>query len=851
MNKPDQEADISHSDVDLTNCDREAIHIPGMIQSFGVLISVTPDWIINHASTNAWKLFGDDEIDIVGQPFTDVFDQNTVHAIRSRLQMLSGPDMVDRIFGLKINGSGSSYNVALHNSGRSIVLEFEKMDVAETQEFNGYVRPMIERISRAKTIEQLCDMAARQVKALTGLDRVMIYRFAPDDSGEVIAEALQSGMEPFLGLNYPASDIPKQARAMYTRNLLRVIADVEDEGIEIRPTLSPEGEPLDLSMSTTRAVSPIHLEYLSNMGVHASMSISILRRGKLWGLIACHHKTPKIVPYQVRTAAELFAQLFSFVLDQKQSDLEREEVVRAQILHDQIMAQLAEDSSIGKNFDTIVEAIKGVIPYDGVAGWINGEFRSLGRTPTKDEFLALVPFLNTTAVSQIYATKCISKKHAAASEYADRAAGMLVLPVSRTPRDYLVLFRQEIAKSVKWAGNPEKPVTLGKNGARLTPRKSFEAWQQIVRDECADWTEGQVRAAEALRITLMEVVMRMSDQTIRERLQFEGQQELLIAELNHRVRNILNLIKGLVSQSQDGQQDVATFTAVLGGRIHALARAHDQITRKNWTPASLHELITTETKAHLGDQAERLTINGPDALLKPEAFSSMALVIHELMTNSAKYGALSGPAGGVTVEVAQGDDDGLALCWTEEGGPPVEVPKRRGFGTTIIERSVPFELQGKAEIRYQRGGVEATFFVPKIHIEHFAERPVEIVETKAPVSEKSFDYRNILVVEDNMIIALDAEMMLSEMGASHVVIAPSVNSALEALEGNQIDFALLDVNLGNETSLPVAEALQAKNIPFAFSTGYGEQSAVASRFPNAAVIQKPYDSDSLKAGITG
>jgi len=322
--------------INLTNCDHEPIHLPSRIQSFGVLISVTPDWIINHASVNVSSMFGKEAADIIGTPLVDLFGREALHDIRGRLQLLNTADYVERIFGLTVAGLEEKLDAAIHLSEQSIILEFERHEASGRKDHVGYVRPMIERVKKAESVEALCQTAARQLKALIGFDRIMTYKFAEDATGEVIAEVHEADMEPFLGLRYPASDIPKQARDIYTRNLLRIISDVSDEGVAIEPVLGPGGAPLDLTMSSTRAVSPIHLEYLKNMGVAESLSISIVVRGKLWGLFACHHNTPKILSYETRTAAELFAQLFAFVLDQKISDAERQDIIQARILHDKI-----------------------------------------------------------------------------------------------------------------------------------------------------------------------------------------------------------------------------------------------------------------------------------------------------------------------------------------------------------------------------------------------------------------------------------------------------------------------------------------------------------------------------------
>jgi len=212
--------------------------------------------------------------------------------------------------------------------------------------------------------------------------------------------------------------------------------------------------------------------------------------------------------------------------------------------------------------------------------------------------MSLIRFLNTTAASSIYRTHKLSQVFPSAKDFYGKSSGLLALPVSRSPRDYIILFRDELVQSVNWAGDPNKPVLKGPNGVRLNPRKSFEAWQETVREQSQPWTELEARAAEALRVTLLEVILRISDETNKERAKSQERQEILIAELNHRVRNILNLIRGLIAQSKSETQSIDDFIDVVGGRIQALARAHDQITKENWNSASLYDLILTEGGAY-------------------------------------------------------------------------------------------------------------------------------------------------------------------------------------------------------------------------------------------------------------
>jgi len=839
--------------VDLSTCDLEPIHIIGRIQSFGWLLSFSSDWIFNHVSLNCDALFDRDPRELIGLSATDFLSKEALHDIRSRLQMIGGSSTIERVFEVDLLGDGRLFDVAVHASGRSYVLELEPHE-ERRRDFVSYVRPMIERLRQSASVEQLCASAARHLRGLTGFDRVMIYRFDDDGAGEVVAESINGGVDSFRGLHFPSSDIPAQARRLYTRNLLRIISDVDDPTVPIHPAAGPNGDPLDLSMSGLRAVSPIHIEYLQNMGVKASMSVSIMRRGRLWGLIACHHYVPLVLSYSVRTASELFGEFFAYLLEQKESDHALEKRAESLRLHDKIMARVAGGGALLEAFDEFAETIGEVIPFDGVIGWVDGRFVSHGSTPSREQFASLARFLNTAGASTVWSTDNIAAIYAPGMEWADKAAGLLALPVSRSPRDYIVLFRQEQLREVKWAGNPEKAVTLGPNGARLTPRKSFELWREERLGYSRPWLAEEVAAAESLRITLLEVVLRLSDAAHVEREQAGHQQDMLIAELNHRVRNILNLIRGLVAQSKEGAATIDEFAEIVGSRIHALARAHDQVTRKDWAPSSLYELIRTETAAYASTSADRVAIEGPDALIAPAAFTTLALVVHELMTNSCKYGALADSLGAVAVTVSRSDDGGLEIDWREHSGPKVVPPTRRGFGSTIIERTIPHELGGSASVSYPESGLHALFLIPADYISAF-ETPSAALREPTPEPPRAAEVAaalgggTALIVEDNVIIAMEAEDLLRSFGFGDCRVAGSVNSAMGVVEKADVTFAMLDVNLGRETSVPVAKTLSERGIPFIFASGYGDRAVQTSAFSDVPVVTKPYDERDLRAAI--
>ncbi|MDU6747350.1 MAG: GAF domain-containing protein, partial [Bradyrhizobium sp.] len=266
--------------VNLTNCDREPIHVPGSVQPFGFLLALVSDFTICMASENAPDYLGGDIGGLLQKPIAAVLSPAGVAAIRSRVDYLSGPDAVERMFGIDLLGKGRLFDLAIHFSGAYLVVEAEPSLIESGANSGELVRLMLGRIRKTTSMADLAQEAARQLKLLTGFDRVMVYRFHPDGSGEVIAEVAGPGLEPFLGLHYPASDIPRQARQLYQRNWLRIIADINAAPAPLLSTPVHNAGLLDLSMSVLRAVSPIHIEYLRNMGVAASMSVSILRDGK-------------------------------------------------------------------------------------------------------------------------------------------------------------------------------------------------------------------------------------------------------------------------------------------------------------------------------------------------------------------------------------------------------------------------------------------------------------------------------------------------------------------------------------------------------------------------------------------
>ena len=831
---------------DLSACEREPVHIPGAIQSHGVLVAFDlPTWEITHASANAGELFGFPDADaMLGCEIKAILSPTMIHDLRNTFQgaMISG--FAERMGDIPIGVDERPHDLLVHASGQLAIVEFVPSGRAESTRSDPImlVKVIVDRLRRTKTFPAFLTAAARQIRAITGYDRVMIYRFMEDDSGQVVAEALRSGLTPYMHLHYPASDIPPQARALYKRQWLRQIPDVDYQPVPVMPGFGKNGLPIDLSLASLRSVSPVHLQYLRNMGSAATLTVSIMQGDRLWGLIACHHETPRLLATTLCGAVELFAQVFSSQIEAKEQQDGLNALVHARRTHDELIAGMEPEETIFDNLQRFSGLLREMIPCDGIGIWSNDRFEGEGVVPPANAVGELVRFLSAKQADRVFATNHLGDDLPDAMRYAGEVSGLLAIPFSRAPRDFLLLFRNEMVQTVLWGGDPHKAVQVDGTGG-IGPRKSFAAWREIVRGKSVPWSEAALTIAETLRVSLLDVILRRANLVDRERRIAQEGQLLLVAELNHRVKNVLAVIGSLVRQSQQGSQTLELFTASLQDRIQALSIAHDQLTRSHWKVAPLRALIEAEGRAWTDTADNRFTLDGPPVMIEARAYQTLALVLHEMMTNAAKYGALSGNKGRLAVSWSLDDD--LTLLWEESDGPLVTPPSRRGFGTVITEQSIAFELRGTAAVTYNREGVRARFTIPA----EFVTKGSEEVADPVPRTVKAnLEGKSLLLVEDSMMIALDAQAMLQSCGAD-VEVASTISDARRAIKLNQFDAAILDINLYTETSYPIAEDLQGLQIPFVFASGYGETVSVPERFKDVVVVSKPYAEDTLRTAL--
>lgn len=506
---------------DLTYCDREPIHILGRAQSHGVVLVLhLPDCTIVQVSDNTLTLLGHQPEELWQQSLDRVLEPDLVTYLKHSAQHEQLNENPLYIFTIKVSGREQLFDAIAHTIDGLLVLELEptllENAMARTNPYRT-LKTALPRLLSTLALIPFCQAVAEHVRVLTGFDRVMVYRFHPDQSGEVIAEARREDLAPYLGLHYPASDIPQQARALYLRNRLRLIPDVHDIPATIVPTLNPiTGRPLDMSFAVLRSVSSMHIEYLINMGVRASMSISLITDNRLWGLIACHHQSgPKYVPYDIRTACEFLGQVVSAQIATKHEHEDYEYALQLKSTVARFVELLSTGDNVLDSLTRFSPNLLDVMQAGGAAICFNGECRLLGVTPDAASIGQLIAWIATHSDQAVFATHALARDYPPGEQMIAVASGVLAVAISRTRHDYVLWFRPEVIQTVHWAGDPQKPYEVADDGVRLSPRKSFALWKQEVRATSQPWKPCEIEAAHELRNEIIAVVLRKAEELAR------------------------------------------------------------------------------------------------------------------------------------------------------------------------------------------------------------------------------------------------------------------------------------------------------------------------------------------------
>ena len=524
--------------VDITNCDREPIHIPGAIQPHGVLLMLQePDLVIAQASENASTVFGRDALGLVAMPLSSVLTVDSLATVQGAAER----DHLPELNPLRLVVGGRSCDGILHRYQGALILEIEpRTAAADADRTHHPLRRAVSSLQAATTLDQLLEAGADAVSRLTGFERVLTYSFDEEGHGTVDAEVMAAGLDSYKGLHYPASDIPRQARELYLRNRIRNIPDARYTPAALTPALRPDtGTPLDLSFAVLRSVSPIHLEYLANMGIRASMSVSLVVRDRLWGLISCaNHSGAHYVPYEVRSDCELLGRMMSLLIaafeDREIAAGRQRRRPTLDLLAD---AMRAADDALG-GLLTRPGELFALLRIDGAAV-VDGDVRTAGRVPPLQAIRAVSECLRQADEPAVFMTDSLSKLVPEFSAIKDVASGVVSFALPGTlPRRYLG-FRPEILQTVDWGGDPRKPVEQDMT-TRLHPRRSFALWREEVRLRSQPWTALDREAGEELRRLVVEVDL--EKQVAREQRAVRARDDL-VAVVSHDLKNPLNVIQ--------------------------------------------------------------------------------------------------------------------------------------------------------------------------------------------------------------------------------------------------------------------------------------------------------------------
>lgn len=697
----------------LSSCDREPIHIPEAIQPHGMLAVYDP------AAGAVVATAGD--FSALGTPTAEVLRRlldESLHSVAARLP--AGPVSVG-----PVAIQGELYDAIAHRSGPYLVLEFEQsvstMTAAATL---SAAQGLAARLDGAQNLAEGCQHAAEAVHTLSGYERIMVYRFLSDESGAVIAEARDEGIPSLLHHRFPESDIPKQARALYARNHVRVIPDSAYVPFPLEWAAGHEPDQrLDMSDSHLRSVSPIHLQYLQNMGVAASASISIMVGGKLWGLIACHHHAARQLDFVEREMCKHVGQLIGTYITARERSAEQIEIARLAQNRDEVLQIVA--PAIGSIEESVMRhaaELLHAVPSDGVAVCLEGRIEQAGSAPPPAALRSLIPALEPLGESTAFTSHHLSAGIPEAAEFAASASGALSVVIRDEPHFSITWFRAEQVETVNWAGNPHKAVdhTTG----TLTPRKSFDLWRETVHQQSREWSAAEIDAAGRLRSSLVEMLDKQELRRLNRQLRRAvGEQEKLIAhkdllmrEVHHRVQNSLQLVNSMLylQERDSGNDEVRAQFELARQRLTAVAMVHRRLWRSDKVgdvrlDTFMAELV--EELASIWDPRWRAAITQELApiTLSTDKGILLGLIVTELLTNAVKY-AYGGEPGPILIEGAR-DDNGRMRLVIADRGTGLNAEPRQSFGSRLVQALVQ-QLSGMLERSDNQPGLRVTLNFP-------------------------------------------------------------------------------------------------------------------------------------------
>jgi two-component system, chemotaxis family, sensor kinase Cph1 len=516
----DMSINLKQQYINITSLKEAPIHLISEIQPHGILLVLQePDLQILQVSQNTFSTFGISPEDMLQWELEDLLDSCQIQKINFWLS----EENLDFINHTKIwiKKQGDEYTVfdaVFHrNSEGFLILELEPTTSQENITFLSFyhlAKASINRLEENKSLKHFSQIIVQEVRKLTEFDRVMLYKFDDDGHGSVIAEEKIASLEPYLGLRYPESDIPQPARKLFLKNSIRIIPDTNfQSSAELFPKVNPfSSKPIDLTNSILRSPAPCHLEYLHNMGVGASLSISLIKDNKLWGLIACHHQSPKYISYELRKACEFLGRIIFSEISTKEETEDYDYQINLKQIQSQLVEYMSQEENFINGLVTNQPNLLNLTNAKGAAIYFGGKYTLIGNTPKEEELNFLVEWLKNNGEDEVFSTNSLPNIYPDAISFKNIASGLLAIPLSK--QNYVLWFRPEVIQAVNWGGNPNEAFSVNESegNLHLYPRKSFDLWKEIVQLTSLPWQNVEIKSALELRKLIINIILRQADE---------------------------------------------------------------------------------------------------------------------------------------------------------------------------------------------------------------------------------------------------------------------------------------------------------------------------------------------------
>jgi chemotaxis family two-component system sensor kinase Cph1 len=686
--------------VDITNCDREPIHVPGHIQWHGYLIAVDKQhFTIQYISENLLKKTNCTAVTLQGKTLNEFLEISSIQLKTISLAQLlnyASETTFESINPVSVEIDSKPYYLIAHQYNNFLIVEFELREPSAELELQRLIGHSLSKILDGKTLRITLQNAAEQVKEIIHYDRVMIYKFWEDGHGEVIAEAKNEDLEPYLGLHYPASDIPKQARELYKKNLTRIIADVN---MPTSPILAinevAASYPIDLTYSTLRAVSPIHIQYLKNMEVAASFSVSLIAHGELWGLIACHNYSPRFIDFKARESARLIGQILSSSLEYRDEEESKEFSKQYRQAADDIIRQMTKDWDVVSAFTKDSQLLVRVTSATGAALVYENNIYKAGTTPNDEQIQEIVKWLQEHNTPQIFHTDSFYKYYKPAKQFADTGSGLMVCTLSKEMGEYILWFKGERIKTVNWAGNPGKNIEKDETGnITISPRRSFEVWGQQVENTSEPWSKAEISMVMKLREDITHIINQKANQIrqLNEKLK-EAYEELdtfsftISHDLKTPLTSIKNFTEIILEENDSLNEDTLHILHRIirsADKMHRLIKevlAYSRISRKELIRENLNmrylldEIVNELVVAYKTGETKVIIKNTPE--LRGDK-TMITQVFTNIIGNALKYSSKS-PDAKVIIDAEVNDNE--TVYKVQDNGVGIDVQ----FGNQVFE----------------------------------------------------------------------------------------------------------------------------------------------------------------------